>query len=91
MHSLEKQILETGMQVSNWDTGDIDIQLDRRERELKTCLLARSHKDVSKNAPPFPAKEPVSSCILFISCRINLERGSLGKEKDSGLVKLASI
>lgn len=65
MHSLEKQILETGMQVSNWDTGDIDIHLDRhvfrgssweRERELKTCLLARSHKDVSKNAPPFPAK-----------------------------------
>lgn len=30
MHLLEKQILETGMQVSNWDVGDIDIRLDRR-------------------------------------------------------------
>lgn len=72
----------SGTQARCWyPVGSAPLQWEFLEREWAKYSPPgpRSEKDVGKNAPRFCRNDPVSSCVLFISRRINLE--SLGKEK----------
>lgn len=96
--SLKKNAIAFWMQNAQvGHTHGVDILLVRRlfresflrvrvreTESLKQPPWPAFGKRRQKNAPRFCRNDPVSSCILFISCRINLECAVREKKKGAG-------